>query len=351
MTRDFSEYQLKDAKGNRIFGIPPTTVGGTETLTFVEVKTIEKVAASNWSETEVNGLGLGFAPPLVFQEFVNQVLKKDYTNDASLGDLGDSLLKALEPLSPNIVNEFVDNRDVTYNLPEVIKNNWVGKAAAVVMKYCNVESGVDTFVFHLLLALGFNDGRTCVFPQLPHKLTYGVGATIDSTIVTPDITVVDLLTYSRIAVVEDKTSQEKSPQKNPAAQLVAEIYAVHQTEMQSLKRSFQTLTDDNTPTHVSTDTSAAGAVVEQEKELTGYYGIVVRETYFCFYYVPILQSALNALQRKEGVPKPHVCIIGSEELNFLKKDHRHKIVWYLCQLREIVGEQGSSGGRRASHRK
>ena len=100
------------------------------------------------------------------------------------------------------------------------------KATYFLKKYQDQESIVDSFVSLLLEKLGFFDGWLYAFPQMKVPLLYG-DATLKEA--TADFTILDVLSFYRMAVIEDKRLQDTIINSEP--QLIAEAIALHQANM------------------------------------------------------------------------------------------------------------------------
>ena len=100
------------------------------------------------------------------------------------------------------------------------------KAVYMIQKYADHESGVDCFVQLLLNRIGFFDDWLYVFPQLRLKLIYG-GGTVKEAI--PDFTVIDVVSFLRMAVMEDKRYNDAIVNSEP--QLIAELIAMIQSNL------------------------------------------------------------------------------------------------------------------------
>ncbi len=97
------------------------------------------------------------------------------------------------------------------------------KAVYMVQKYGDHESVVDCFVHLLLDRLGFFSDWLFVFPQLRLKLKYGAGIVKEAT---ADFTVMDVVSFLRMAVMEDRRLNDTCLNSEP--QLVAELIAMAQ---------------------------------------------------------------------------------------------------------------------------
>lgn len=98
----------------------------------------------------------------------------------------------------------------------------IWKSLYMLLKYSNHESGVDAFVSLLLSELGFMQEWLWLFPQLSLPLMFGK---IAKTAIA-DFTILDVFSFYRMAVVEDKSENEIRQNSEP--QIIAEAIAVHQ---------------------------------------------------------------------------------------------------------------------------
>ena len=71
-------------------------------------------------------------------------------------------------------------------------------------KYSHLESPVDSFVFQLLCHLGFNDNWLYISPQLHLKLRSNERSIMSKA----DFTLMDITSFYRVVVVEDKKTDE-----------------------------------------------------------------------------------------------------------------------------------------------
>lgn len=90
-------------------------------------------------------------------------------------------------------------------------------------KYANNESAVDSFVSLLLSELGFNHGWLYIFPQLYLPLTFS--NTIEREAI-PDFTILDVVSFLRMSVIEDKSVDNVLVNSEP--QMIAEAIAAYQ---------------------------------------------------------------------------------------------------------------------------
>lgn len=147
------------------------------------------------------------------------------------------------------------------------------KALFIMDKYSHLESPVDSFVFQLLCHLGFNDNWLYIFPQLPLRLKSNKRSKISK----PDFTLMDIISFYRAVVIEDKKSDDRDL-SGAEAQLVAEAVSAQQSNVvkehsRPSKRSRSLPTsDENT-----------------------IMGIRVCGFYFTFYRIPYSQPLINSV--------------------------------------------------------
>jgi len=184
--------------------------------------------------------------------------------------------------SGRLDNENSHDRDDSNSKPsgDMTENNDIDsmkhplcKALFIMGKYSYLESPVDSFVFQLLCHLGFNDNWLYIFPQLPLKLRSNKRSIISKA----DFTLMDIISFYRAVVVEDKKTDERDS-SGAEAQLVAEAVSAQQANVvkdlsRPTKRSRSLPTsDDNT-----------------------IMGIRVCGFYFTFYSIPYSQPLIDAV--------------------------------------------------------
>ena len=184
--------------------------------------------------------------------------------------------------SGRLDNDDSNDRDESNSKPsgDVTENNDVDymkhplcKALFIMEKYSHLDSPVDSFVFQLLCHLGFNDNWLYIFPQLPLKLRSNKRNITSKA----DFTLMDIISFYRAVVVEDKLTDERDS-SGAEAQLVAEAVSAQQSNVvrelsrpTKRRRSLPT-SDDNT-----------------------IMGIRVRGFYFTFYRIPYSQPLIDAV--------------------------------------------------------
>ena len=147
------------------------------------------------------------------------------------------------------------------------------KALFIMDKYSHLESPVDSFVFQLLCHLGFNDNWLYIFPQLPLRLK----SKKQSKISKPDFTLMDIISFYRAVVIEDKKSDDRDF-SGAEAQLVAEAVSAQQSNV---------VKDHSHPSKRS-----RSLPTPDENTIMG---IRVCGFYFTFYRIPYSQPLINSV--------------------------------------------------------
>lgn len=297
-------------------------------LVFYAPSKIFPVPGNEWTFVQLEQLKIKFVDVedcVQLFESVNAV-----PEDCNISARGANLIDALKDIDVHLLEKYKPEQHNGEYVPESAKairenpmlQNPICKALFASMKYTNHESFVDDFVKHLLNALGFNDGSLYVAPQMRFNLCYG-----DTTKqAVPDMTVIDLLSYARISVLEDKNWDSKL---NSEPQLVAEGIAIKQQNSgQKRKRS--------------------GENAELDEETV--FGVRVTGARFHFYALPISSAIQSALSSKiEAVTETTMFRYGSESgLNFMLKEDREQIIYMLSLLHKVALKTGETSRRRNS---
>ena len=159
-------------------------------------------------------------------------------------------------------------------------------------------------------------------PQLPHRINFGG----DYREAIPDFTVLDIFSFYRMAVIEDKSQDSPVKDSTTEAQLIAEAIAIHQSNSNKKRDVFG------------------------EKK---YYdempilGVRVKGTLFTFYIIPVSASIISAIMDKRATSKCTV-VKKTERLDFRVPEDRNKIITILDAYHKIVTELGTTSLRRDS---
>lgn len=214
----------------------------------------------------------------------------------------------------------------------------ISKALFAARKYVKHESFIDDFVKHLLDAMGFNEGSLYAAPQMRINLFYGD----TEKMATPDFTIIDLLSYARIGVVEDKNWEEIMLKSDSTAQLVAEGIAITQRNeaVGRLKRdvggNLKAGTDLGVPPTASSETV---------------YGIRVTGSLFHFYARQVSSEIHSAMRNQTAAASPTAMYRYKSDsgLDFMVKEERDEIILMLSLLQEVAKRTGEFSPRRNSN--
>lgn len=233
-------------------------------------------------------------------------------------------------------NEYSHDGDDSNSKPsgDVTENNCFDrmkhplcKALFIMGKYSHLESPVDSFVFQLLCHLGFNDNWLYIFPQLPLKLRSNKRSIPSK----PDFTLMDIISFYRAVVVEDKKTDERDL-CGAEAQLVAEAVCAQQSNV---------VKDHSHPSK----RSRSPATSEENTII----GIRVCGFYFTFYRIPysqhLIDSVLNEVVASETTI---VQRCRHEGYDFRNAGDRDVIVSLLDSLLYQFTHDGETAKRRLS---
>ncbi len=206
------------------------------------------------------------------------------------------------------------------------------KSAGMAFKYHHLESTVDGFVFLFLYRLGFFDEWLYLFPQFEMDLTYGSDVKATSK---PDFTVMDVLTFLRVAVVEDKRVQGQDL-IDSEPQLIAELISIHQNN-----------------THKKIELKRKKDEVEDVEEPL--IGIRVNGLKFFFYFFRMTKSLAEAMRRSQSSVEVTLVSrfagIADHGLDFCVPEQRELIIFTLAAIKESVQAMGRKSIRRESYSK
>jgi hypothetical protein len=206
--------------------------------------------------------------------------------------------------------------------------HFLPEAVYMVQKYGDHESVVDCFVHLLLNCLGFFSDWLFVFPQLRLKLKYGGGIVKEAT---PDFTVMDVVSFLRMAVMEDKRLNDTYLNSEP--QLVAELIAMAQANAEDEANNYGAeMKGVNAPPII---------------------GVRVNGLRFWFYRVDNTNNLLNAMASNSSASEATKIkkLVGEDKngLNFLVSADREIIIRTLAAVCDQFRSNGLSAKRRQSH--
>lgn len=171
--------------------------------------------------------------------------------------------------------------------------------------------------------MGFNEGSLYAAPQMRINLYFGE---IEK-MATADVTIIDLLSYARIGVVEDKNMEEMWVRTDSTAQLVAEGIAISQRN-ESIRGQNRT--------------------VEGESETV--YGIRVTGSLFHFYALQVSPAIHTAMMNQMAAASQTTMYRYKSDsgLNFMLKDDRDEIILMFSLLQQVATNAGINSKHRNS---
>ncbi|RZA06965.1 MAG: hypothetical protein EOO68_04125 [Moraxellaceae bacterium] len=281
-------------------------------------------SASEWDETCTSMLKIHLE-----EVSVDELLGGERT----LSEEARTLIHKLQDLDANNSTRYFSRNISQEALDELRKDNSliqpVRKCLYLISKYLTNEALVDSLISLLFHELGFYSGMLYPVPQHFLPLQYGgdVSATAKA-----DFNVIDVLSFCRMIVAEDKN--QASIRVNSFPQLVAESISAVQKNLEtsaSCKRKWQELEE-------STADSAM-------------LGLRVNGTLFYFYNINVSRPILSAMKMKgpASIDTIMKMVGGSEGLNFLDPVQRKMIITILDAWRSDIEKKGRDSVRRLSN--
>ena len=327
-----------------------TSVKDDEVLILMIPTKIVAESASSWSSVKVEQLRIRFVDVTVADLNLNTTF--------TLSEKANALVEHLKPLNVGAVDEYAHLNSVSQIGEEMMAllDYPLIKAVFMVSKYVEIESPVDLFMVLLLHELGYYNGRLFAFPQFPMDLRFG--DTNKQAI--PDITVMDVLSFMRMVVVEDKKSSATLLNSEP--QLIAELIAMHQRNIcrehnVSKKRGWadheDVMAEEKQQEEQQEEQQESKSNQGQEsledllKSEDGLVGIRVTGTSFRIYVMRVSEHVLNAMNyQTQAVNDTFVQRIGP--LDFKNEEDRGVLISFLDYFRGIMMDKGASSPRRRS---
>jgi hypothetical protein len=291
---------------------------------------LQRHSGSKWGSEDLDNLMVTFEEVTSVAEFRGKIAEPSQ----SLSQLATVLIKTLEAMPSHLspaFNEAFKER----NKPEsLVLQHPLVKATYFVEKYSNQEAAVDAFMQLLLSHLGYNDDWMFAFPQFDLSLSYGNVA--GSFKAKADFTVMDVLSFYRMAVVEDKRLQDRVLNCEP--QLVAEAIAEAQANINvSKKRKAE---DDD---HSSESAATLGSTNAEDP----IYGVRLNGLAFYFYVIPVSKAILEAMSQSVRATRG-TKVFRSQRLDWDKVEDRKDIITILDTIRGKLAVSGGTSARRDS---
>ncbi len=207
---------------------------------------------------------------------------------------------------------------------ELTKLSPLLKSILMATKYTRIEAAVDSMVSNLLIHCGFSSERLYAFARFPFKIYFG-NSTADAI---PDFTIFDLKSYYRMAVVEDKSSDNLDA--SVEAQLIAEAIAMAQANVLNCN-------DEEGEERITTPRKRS----KIHDGLDSVLGIMVRGTRFNFYVIPISHTILEGMRTCRSVQDSTI-VCRRYNLDLIVEAERLEILKLLCSFRKVIEIKGIS---------
>lgn len=337
---EFSHFVLTDGAGTLILGCPKIRL--EEKLFFRLPSNIQPESASNWTAQYLSLLGIEF------EDFGLDVISflDGFPMPVDISREECELQNELKLLTPELLHDFVTNSNVNNDNFKILENNIVIKSACMLAKYGSNEAAVDIFIVFLLQKIGFYSNRLFAFPQMRHTITFG---DVKKEAI-PDFTIIDVLSYFRIAVIEDKSEDSNDPESKTEAQLVAEAIAIFQANQRMRNNIVVRETEGKQATkrskHDEKRADAENGTFLDEIVL----GVRVKGMKFTFYVIPISVQIQTAIHTKTATITGTI-VKRCGPFDFQFKNAQHSVIQVLQAYHRIITTVGEKSVRRNSDTK
>ena len=321
----FDRYRLVTTKNAMVTDFTSISqfvpIEGQPSLIFHSPEEIVPLSGNEWSNVQLDQLKIVFAD-------VNYV---DFFSDSKLTQFemsarGAKLVEQLSGIDHRLhlryqpaMDESADQSGRARAIREdPLLQHPICKALFAARTYAPHESFFDDFVKRLLGEMGFNEGSLYAAPQIRMNLSFGDIEKVTSV----DFTIIDLLSFTKIGVVEDmRSSSDSTPQ------LVAAGIAITQRNEEINGR--QTY---HTPGNTKADSSET------------VYGIRVTGSLFHFYAMQISSEIHSAMKNRTSAVSPTTMFRykNSSGLDFMVKQERDEIIFMLSLLQQIAKGRGET---------
>ena len=282
---------------------------------------LDPQSGSTWTQKQLVELKVVFDRMPIEEDF--------FELSTARSDKAEALIIELQDLTSGTIDRYRELRPGASRDDQSLNflQDSIYKAVYMVQKYGDHESVVDCFVHLLLDRLGFFSDWLFVFPQLRLKLKYGAGIVKEAT---ADFTVMDVVSFLRMAVMEDKRLNDTYLNSEP--QLVAELIAMAQANSEDeAKNNGAQMKGVNAPPII---------------------GVRVNALSFWFYRVDNTINLLNAMASNSSASEATtIKKLGDDThgLNFLVSADREIIIRTLAAICDQFRSNGLSAKRRQSH--
>jgi len=308
---NLTTYRLYDLSGRII--IDYDALVHDATYYFAIPNVLDAVSANYWTQKHMADLGIKIKLNSK-DEFMDLLMKGRTDFDFQRANV---LIESLKLVSPEYVQKLESKNQPEEELRKLRNDSFIQhpiiKALFLIRKYSNLESSADAFVQLLLFYLGYFEDMLFAFPRLKLPLIFGD----DEKDAIADFVILDILSYFRMAVLEDKSSDRDFVDSE--AQMIGEAIASCQQNMSILG-----------PGNKRQRTDTATTINEE------IFGVRVNGTYFHFYLIPITNSILNAMESKTSTNIPTDVNKYELTLNFLVANDRETIILFLSVMRNSI---------------
>ena len=308
------DFILRNGEGEWVIDFPSIVVD--EHYYFEDPGKIPVESASNWTKIHLRMLKVQFQEPAI----------NDFINNHPISPEAENLIVKLSTLSLSTFRGYPKDgyAETAGPMDDVngLLDHPLTKALYLINKYPTREGIVDAFVGDLLTAVGFKSGMLYPFPQFEFNLQFGA---LKKT-AQPDFSIMDIISFYRMAVVEDKSRNKAKPNSEP--QLIAEAIALHQANLNIERGRADKRQKKN-------HSVAAGEELSNEV-----FGLRVNGSLFSFYKIPITKAILDVMETmQEAHQVTNVLRFGGNDgLDFLEEHSRREIIhildYFCCTMRD-----------------
>jgi hypothetical protein len=304
-------------------------------------------SGNKWTADDVGLLGICFEN-VNFDDFLNKLYGNTPLSQRVVSEKASTLIDELQTLPTlsaldKCYSTAAENRKVDATYQDAFLELPLVKATYFVKKYQDQESIVDSFMHLLLGMLGFFDGWTYAFPQMKVSLTYG-DATKEAT---ADFTILDVLSFYRMAIIEDKRFQDHVVNSEP--QLIAESIALHQANSGISKKRRRSSRGSS-----SAEVSSSSSHVEGCGADGNIFGVRVNGLDFYFYLIPVSKTVLSAMSNNSATTTSTIVFKLAQtnsstcSFDWMEESDRNIIIRMLDAFSTYIRHHGAISQRRPS---
>ena len=331
LPHSFDGFVLLTVEGKQI--VQAATIRPGETLQFFSPDVLEPVSSSQWTMGLLQQLKIR-TEHLAAHEFLQ---KFGIDNATKLPDTALLLLNSLKSLSHETISNFRDEGDQALLRSEeentALYKMSIVKFLYLIEKYPKLEAAVDSFVLRVLIALGYEDGMMVAVPQFRLKLPWGV--TVKESIA--DFTIMDVLSFLKIFIVEDKNLSVMRMDSTP--QMFGEAVAVNATN-----RAIHSQEPARKKSAVGDFQKPAATPAPAQESPAPLLGVRVNGTRFFFYSITVTERIETAMESRTP-PAEETVMYGAGDgagYDFLIEKDRKVIITILSLMYAHISAAGAS---------